>query len=162
MGYTHYMTQKKRFPKAEWATIQADVIAVLDAASAAGIAIGDSHGELILFNHAEAFFDTETGPQCMFNGLGDDAHETMAFSRDVQPVEWSGQRKGWSFCKTAQKPYDVAVTAVLVYLESVYPQCLSVGSDGVPADWQAGLELARKALPRLADVLRIPAEVTAE
>lgn len=70
------------------------------------------------------------------NGMDEDAHETFSFppSRD------------WCFCKTAYKPYDVVVTAILIASNAICPGAFSYGSDGDASDWEAGLNLARRAL----------------
>jgi hypothetical protein len=40
------------------------------------------------------------------NGVGEDSHETLAI----------GTGETWNFCKTARKPYDTVVVAILSYL----------------------------------------------
>jgi hypothetical protein len=60
-----------------------------------------------------------TREQIMFNGKGDDGHETFLFKP-------SG---GWEFCKTARKPYDMVVCMVLLVLKAYMPR-LKLGSDG--------------------------------
>jgi hypothetical protein len=71
------------------------------------------------------------------NGQGPDMdHETFFISR-------GGHRE---FCKTARKPYDVVVVACLTFLAADYG--FEVSSDGDVEDWEAGVELAEKALGR--------------
>lgn len=64
-----------------------------------------------------------------FNGT----HETFVF----EPGEEFG------FCKTAAKPYDVVVVAVLAL--AAHYGLAEVSSDGEPSDWAAGIALARSA-----------------
>lgn len=85
-----------------------------------------------------------------FNGLNDDAHETFYVDQGNDE---------WSFCKTARKPYDVAVTAILAYLEGAHPDKFSVGSDGDSDDWQAGIKLLKTALGTKAAFAQVPAEI---
>ncbi len=49
----------------------------------------------------------------------------------------------FGFCKTAAEPYDVVVVAVLTL--AAHYGLAEVSSDGEPADWQAGVALARNA-----------------
>lgn len=153
MGYTHYWTQKKDHTKKEWAEIAKDVGLILDH-------IQTKHGVKLAKDYDEP--DSAPlidGDVIWFNGVGDAGHETFVVHRTRPPLEdWQKRAtvsRGWSFCKTAEKPYDIAVVAVLCYLTSV-SQTFTASSDGEPADWQAGLEAVREALPRYANVLNIP------
>ncbi len=68
-----------------------------------------------------------------FNGVGDDAHETFLLERDGS--------EGFTFCKTAQKPYDLAVTACLLIYKKHSPDTMHLTSDGDDEDWMAAKEL---------------------
>lgn len=157
MGYTHYWTHKRRFTNADWQDVAADLTVIMETAAAEGLTIGDTCGEKPLASPRDALFGDLFG----FNGLGEDAHETFMIYQNRRPLDsWQKpSQRGWDFCKTARKAYDVAVTACLIYLESRFPEAFSVSSDGEAKDWQDGLALARRALPRLGNVLRIPAEI---
>lgn len=151
MGYTHYWTQKRGFTNLEWQDVVKDLAAIVTTAIAEGVAIADTHGETRMVGIQ---IDRDgSGRWAGFNGFKDESHESFLIEQ---------KRGGWNFCKTARKAYDVAVTACLIYLESYHPERFSVSSDGTPDDWQAGLALARRALPRLDNVLRIPADVMFE
>lgn len=79
-----------------------------------------------------------TKERIVLNGQGPDLdHETFAISREVTDFE---------FCKTAQKPYDVVVTAILTVLATSYG--FKVSSDGEIEDWQRGIDLAERAVGR--------------
>jgi hypothetical protein len=82
-----------------------------------------------------------------FNGREDDGHETFYIAGDV---------RGFTFCKTARKPYDVVVTAILCLCEFYTKGTFGVISDGEPSDWQDGLKLAR----RIEAKCKIPKGVT--
>lgn len=69
-----------------------------------------------------------------FNGVGKEAHETFVFSL----------RKGFYFCKTAYKQYDIVVCAVLSVLGAHYGKKFQLSSDGNEMDWKAGIRLAQK------------------
>lgn len=80
-----------------------------------------------------------------FNGLLDDAHETFMFSSAALQKSYT---KGFMFCKTACKPYDVAVVACLAVAAELLGDWLEVSSDGGPEDWEAGVKLASLTLKR--------------
>lgn len=71
-----------------------------------------------------------------FNGVGDEGHETFVVTPSARDFE---------FCKTARKPYDTAVVAILCLLH--HHTEIEVSSDGVPEDWWRGLEFARRIEP---------------
>lgn len=148
MGYTHYWTQTRNLTAEEWKDAQEHIGAILKHVEhIQGVPLGNAEGK------------PGTTPDIvpaaiMFNGVGDDAHETCRIV-PKREKEWEGGRLGGGFCKTARKPYDVAVTAVLAYLATV-AESHRVSSDGDGSEWLLGVEIAREALPRFANVLDIP------
>lgn len=128
MGYTHYWTQPRVLTAGEMGQIAHVLQAIIGVADCA-IAGWDGTGEPTIS------FDT-----IAFNGKDDDSHETFAIDAD-QP--------GSGFCKTAYKPYDVVVTALLTYLAAEHG--FEISSDGNAEDWEAGNKLLTmatgKALP---------------
>lgn len=129
MGYTHYFGPKS-FKPAEFNSIVK--------ASKEVIRIVTEEMKIpIVYEYDE----TDKPPVCegeliRFNGADDDGHET--FSLDVN--------NGRDFCKTARKPYDIAVTAVLCLAH--HYGGLDVASDGDPEDWEDGLALAQRIEPK--------------
>jgi len=152
MGYTHHWTQTRDFDADEFATIMIDILAILaDAEQRYEIAICD--GAATPHSRPEV-----TADRLAFNGtdIDDRGHETFELVRvRVLEAHRRAEQLGWGFCKTARKPYDVAVTAVLCYLASIV-ESHAVSSDGCGRDFLAGLALARQALPRYANRLDIP------
>jgi len=74
-----------------------------------------------------AEYDSDEKPEVskdaiVFNGIGDDGHETFYFSL-------ADKDSGFTFCKTARKPYDIAVCEVLLVLNYFCPG-LGIDSDG--------------------------------
>ena len=74
-----------------------------------------------------------------FNGVGDDSHESFAFTLDAN---------GSEFCKTNRKPYDALVTACLILADYHFnlmgiAQCeqenVEITTDGTYTDWEDGL-----------------------
>jgi hypothetical protein len=81
-----------------------------------------------------------------FNGFGDDSHETFS----VLPTD-----HGFNFCKTAYKPYDDVVVAVLIALFRTCGPVVKISSDGNYSDWAAGSHLYQMATQRSA-IIPIP------
>ena len=74
----------------------------------------------------------ETSQKCIrFNGIGDDGYETFVLTK---------KSCTFAFCKTAHKPYDFIVVAVLTAAK----ECIkgfNWWSDGDPVDLEAGINL---------------------
>jgi hypothetical protein len=146
MGYTHYFTQTKDFAPDEWEQVTADIGAILKFAEhEQGIALRSWDGT------GRPGIDGNT---INFNGAGDDSHENFMTVRQRDPDDYFGV-VGSSFCKTARKPYDVAVVACLCYLATV-AESHAVSSDGNGSNFVAGLSLARQALPRCVNMIDFP------
>ena len=139
MGYTHYWTPKRTITPEEWVEVSANIKAILDAS---GIPLANWSGE-------EGSSPMFTDEGIDFNGVEDDGHETMSIDRTSM---------SWDLCKTARKPYDTAVTAILAYLDTVVGS-LQATSDGDREDWEAGVGLAKLALPHLAGKIDFPKEI---
>jgi len=126
MGYTHYWTPKP-ISAADWVNVQEDFANLTITAKREGIKLGDGNGQGINPINGADFI--------AFNGRGEaESHETAWFDREGEE---------WSFCKTAQKPYDTVVTASLVYLAARHGYVVT--TDGEAVDWLPGVKLARKA-----------------
>ncbi len=125
MGYTHYWKTKKRPTNKQWDKIQKAVALVLNSVSIKS---------LVQYESDEAAPPVVSAELIRFNGIAEKGHETFYLDRD--PI-------GFEFCKTADKPYDIAVTAVLVIVEGYAPDCYSVASDGMASDWESGLSLTQ-------------------
>lgn len=154
MGYTHYWGQKRDFTQDEMLKIGEDVRTIIATASGRAFPGRDSDtptGSLVIAGGAG---ERGSLPQIddktiSFNGLGPDLdHETFMFDakRSMPYDNAPADRLGWAFCKTARKPYDVVVTAVLTYLAADWG--FEVSSDGDVPDWDLGVKLAEEALGR--------------
>lgn len=136
MGYTHYYTPSKTVDEVTWNRFVGFAREVIIKTIARGIEIAgplgegppEIEGDIVSFN----------GPE--HDDLG---HETCKIKRGGP----------WAFCKTAQKPYDIAVVAILSIGETL--GVLTATSDGNQREWQDGLALAREVLPEA----RLPKEV---
>ena len=82
-----------------------------------------------------------------FNGIGDDGHETFLLKRNNKVADYlTDKSMAFAFCKTACKPYDVYVTAVLTLAKYFLGKEIKLGSDGNVSDWQDGCQLIREKL----------------
>ena len=78
-------------------------------------------------------------PVVSFNGVGDDRCEEFAIWR-IQPIRHYDPEDGvfFDFCKTERKPYDAAVTAVLLAAKRELKGVIHLASDGVVEEWLNG------------------------
>ena len=85
----------------------------------------------------------------VFNGFGEGAHETFDFPRTLITQTWKEHEEyglRFEFCKTAQKPYDIAVTAFLIIAQHYLKDKLKVSSDGSNADWDEARNICQSNL----------------
>ena len=126
MGHTNYFEQHRHLTKPEWQQIGTFAKQLF--------AYDRSHDKLLANGQGEADSAPEvTTDSIWFNGIEDAAHETMSIDREGN---------GFQFCKTAQKPYDKFVVALLCYIDAVAPKAFRIASDGLKSDWKEGLDLA--------------------
>lgn len=78
---------------------------------------------------------------------GDCSHETFAIRARIKPEKWQQPEKGlyFDFCKTAYKPYDLAVISCLIALKHNCPE-VEVSSDGEDGQWFDGKLLCQSVL----------------
>jgi hypothetical protein len=114
MGYTHYWVLTEEPSREKFVEFAEGVKQIVETAKDAGIAIAD-----------EEYRDT----LIVFNGVGADSHESFYVSADGVD---------FNFCKTAQKPYDIAVTASLIHAKKVFGDKIKISSDGDWSDWDGG------------------------
>ena len=119
MGYTHYYQLHRELTPVEMRAFSRSAVKIREMAW--DIALD---GE-----YQDEFF--------ILNGVGAGSHEDFYFSRT---------NLSWNFCKTAQKPYDEVVTALLILARYLFPQDFTVKSDGSWLDWEKGRELFTKAI----------------
>jgi len=127
MGYTHYY-RVKNVPNEAYASIRKDFETLIPKFTAQNIPLTgwDSEGEM-----------TVNDEEIRFNGVEDDGHETMALGVDTE---------GFNFCKTARKPYDLAVTSLLIVASQHLGELISVSSDGYLSEWKEAMELCQSTL----------------
>lgn len=96
-------------------------------------------------------FDVQKPPEVSnemirFNGVADEGHETFILFKKKQTGGIDdGQSRYFYFCKTARKPYDLAVCLVLLSLAN-HAKSMKITSDG---DWDGDWTDARAAYKEL-------------
>ena len=166
MGYSHYWNHRRKFSQPDWQRLLDHIRAVLITARNEGLTLSFD-GDTPLSAHAlTGPLDRSdiTGPAFSLNGVGDDACESMILhkNRPLPSDRASKHERFFDFCKTRGDPYDTAVVAILCVAETLYPGHIEISSDGEPREWKEGLELARRALPHLADTVDLPAALRFE
>ena len=111
MGYTHYWNHSG-FTSEQWRSIAAHARNLLD--TTAIPLVGAMREENAHPDINEAYI--------IFNGEGaEGGHEPFMLARE--PTEFD-------FCKTACKPYDVLVGAILAYAAQIAPETFATSNDG--------------------------------
>jgi hypothetical protein len=127
MGYTHYWKTGRDISKAAWKQIIAHTQIVIRHCRENGIPLA--------YESDEPNVDVVlSGNFIRFNGVGNNGHETFVFTRE---------KCSFQFCKTAHKPYDIAVCLVLLICHQ-FSSNVVASSDGDAGDWKQAIELFRK------------------
>lgn len=142
MGYTHYFPGLKAT-----AGVIADAKLIIDAS---GITVCGPGGQ------GRPIMDEAEG--ILLNGFeaADEDYETFHL-RGTEEPEHPGLSE---FCKTASRPYDVVVTAILI--SAAVHAGHQVRSDGQWSNWAAGMELFEKAVRPLTEDEMISLELDVE
>jgi len=157
MGYTHYWHHRRKFTKADWTRVSAAFSKIVEEAFLLQIQLSvddetplSAHGRL----GVKWLMEDAEGPFFQINGVGTLAHETFRIAQAGTSLQkWQRpEDKGFAFCKTAEKPYDAVVTAMLIWLESSYPKHIQASSDGYIQNWQDGMDIALRAFPDRPDL----------
>ena len=144
MGYTHYWRQLRDFTETEWQ----ELTRLTKLITTDGRWCDQRKGEVSL---SDEEFNID-GEEIRFNGVGEDGHETFLITKkkrakmDYEEQEAYDKQGAFEFCKTAHKPYDKYVVAVLcaiynmkIKLDEEKPPVLYIRSDGNTKDWTEGL-----------------------
>ena len=138
MGYTHYWRQLRDFTDTEWQELMR-LTKLITASGGRDITLSEFN-----INNEEI----------RFNGYGEEGHETFLITKkkrakaDYEEQEAYDRQGAFEFCKTAHKPYDKYVVAVLCALYNMAGQkewplgdgkIMSISSDGNTEDWTEGL-----------------------
>lgn len=142
MGYTHYWKRPKNNSGSAYmfGQLALDAKKIIEQAEQDGIRIRNGHGEGEPdFNEASFSINGDAmGTRTEASGAlapADLAHETFYWEGIPTIQEWrKDEPMTFDFCKTAYKPYDVVVTAILIRAKYIYGSCVEVSSDG---DWES-------------------------
>lgn len=138
MGYTHYCRQSKNFTDKEWEAIVIDTKKMFAAlpAKTPKAGIPGRGGEVLQIDDQEGNPPVANDTSIFFNGCGypDADHETFELTKK-KPGD------GFSFCKTARKPYDLAVQACMLIAVHHAHASISISSDGDADEWLAAVKL---------------------
>lgn len=80
-----------------------------------------------------------------FNGWKDEGHETFLVTREKHDSSL-GKEESFDFCKTAGKPYDLAVMLCLLVMSEAAPRSFRAESDG---EWDHEWVPAREAFEKI-------------
>lgn len=119
MGYTHYYETDKVIPQKKWNNFTKDVKILL------------KDNDLIQREYNESKPPEINKDHILFNGIGGNGHETFYLPR----------KNEGNYCKTANKPYDVCVTATLLLAHMHLDDKIKLASDGDVEDWQEGVKM---------------------
>lgn len=149
MGYTHYWRFKNNTLSQRAMNKIAKDMRVIEKALSKGnvssdIAGGFFHDKFVVLGdyggnsegvcyHGNATNTIEFG----FNGMGDLSHETFAIN--------VGENE-WNFCKTARKPYDLAVCLILLSIK-YHTKSTKITSDGNTGDWKPAFDVFNELFP---------------
>ena len=112
MGYTNYWHQHNDFTNNQWKEIKEEYEYIKEIV-----------GFLIQ--------DESTNDIIKFNGIGDNEHEDFYLSKFARPYgseRYQGDDISFGFCKTARKPYDLAVWYMLTFINRINPS-ISISRD---------------------------------
>lgn len=138
MGYTHYWYRKEETGNRQlFQQLGTDARRIIAEAETRGVRVGNWGG-----------FDEPDFTELRFalNGLEEQSHETFVWESDVQMKAWQKQAglegdEVFYCCKTAYKPYDAVVTAILIRAKELYGDKVRISSDGWWGDWAEGRSL---------------------
>ena len=144
MGYTHYWRQLRDFTDTEWQ----ELTRLTKLITADGV--GSERVKPVLATSGPNDPITINNKVIMFNGIGEDGHETFLINKkkrakaDYEEQEAYDRQGAFDFCKTAQKPYDKYVVAVLCALYNMFGHynmtpMSEITSDGNSDDWKEGM-----------------------
>lgn len=156
MGYTHYYTLSKKVEQKVWDNFIEDVKKIKKHLPKHSESSGGYYKDEPLYlngctENQFAIFDSE---KILFNGgripaknrkknidyeIDELGHETFYLS-----INGNGSRE---FCKTARKPYDFMVQAVLLIAKYHFGKDFSFDSDGNKKDWEVVYQFVKKYVP---------------
>lgn len=156
IGYSHYYYQRRSFTDAEWAHL-CKAFQKLDEGKPRGTISGWPTPDFQPLFLARWGDPSDYEPpqvdaeRIAFNGWSPDnhdlGHETFTLRREMPELRgFDTHGEYFDCCKTAFKPYDLLVTAMLIVADNDCPGALRVSSDGDQDGWEPGLNLVQRVL----------------
>lgn len=112
MGYTHYWTIKGKIQHGDKETMLTNMKKVVK-----------KYNKILQLTYEDSHKPIVDDHSVQFNGIGDDSHEDFV-------LEFPDR----DFCKTARKPYDIAVCECLLIAKAHYDKHMELSSDGFWGD----------------------------
>ncbi len=136
IGYTHHWHRETELNKAKFSKASKDCKKICKSLSKNGLSLvfeDDSPKEPIF-----------TDSLVRFNGVEDEGCETFYIQREFTSQNPQFDRKGraYAYCKTSEKPYDIAVCACLIIFRHWFPD-MKVSSEGNISDWEPAIKAVR-------------------
>ena len=157
MGYTHYFYRaKKDFDQTTWNVFISECKKMVKALPKTIdgeplVLTGCSRYKIPLFNKDQVYFNGGSGAPRTRDTSGtyystdntNLGHETFSIQRKYTKGAFDNSSDSMQFdcCKTARKPYDLAVMLVLMLYKYYFKDDVRVSSDG---DWDGEWKIAQK------------------
>jgi len=140
LGYTHHWYRSVLLPPESWGEFLDDARRLVDAAGVRGVPLAGPAAEA-------GSLPVLTADEVALNGVGADSCESFAIPRVFEnPGRLNEAGLVHDFCKTRHRPYDLAVTAILIAAKRRFGDVFTVTSDGDDPEWADGRELCRTVL----------------
>ena len=123
MGYTNYWIQKKPFNNRQWNIIKKEYDYIKENF---GVNNANEYEENIIEDQ------TTKSDEIVFNGNKKNNldHETFVLTKNFREPFYNGDDVKFNFCKTARKPYDLAVWHLLTFVKMIAPNSIDIKRDG--------------------------------
>jgi hypothetical protein len=138
VGYTHFFNQQAVPTQKQWKAIMSDAKKIIAYAKESNIPLAYEYDE-------PQEPPRVTSELIRFNGVLGGGHETFYLPRVMEPG-YRGEKFRFNFCKTARKPYDAVVGAILISMNDHAPGCWDIASDGDRSDWADCIDLYKQAI----------------
>lgn len=151
MGYTHYVQRIKEFDTETWNDFMNDFKKVLP---------NFLEKNLLSVDPIDSQCLEYNSKKIRFNGIAQKGHETFVFNRveddcsDTNSPE-DDKLPYFTFCKTNQKDYDLAVTCTLIIAKYHFGDQIRISSDGDIDLWSNAKSLCQHTLG-YGDTFRFP------
>ena len=137
MGYTHYWNIADEISRDNWYKFIEDFHKILP------------NFESTLETQGDQKLQTING-MVFLNGIGELSHETFCLERVTDTTGFTQRDDDngliFKFCKTAQKPYDIAVCSALIIAKKHFGESIMISSDGENHEWQEAKTLCENTL----------------